>query len=89
MNPRLAFHPGGGCLAPRLSRAGGVLVSRDLVQTQFGPLLFPIHDVVNRAGIFNSQLASHAGRVPCAISCVSVNIKNRPLYKAVLRRFRV
>ena len=38
-----------------------------------------IHDVINRAGILDSQLAGHAGRVALAPSCV--NIKNRPLYR--------
>jgi hypothetical protein len=36
-----------------------------------------IHDVVDRPGILDSQLARHAGRIPRGNSVV--NIKNRPL----------
>lgn len=35
-----------------------------------------MHDVVDRAGILDSQLARHAGRVPRIASCI--NTKNRP-----------
>ena len=38
------------------------------------PPVAAIHDVINRARIFDSQLAGHAGRMAFAPSCV--NIKN-------------
>jgi hypothetical protein len=52
----------GARLAQRLDET---LVIQLVLKDQLAPVT-AIHDVVDRAGIFDSQLAGHAGRVPCA-----------------------
>ena len=53
---------------------------RIIKEDWFAPVA-AIHDVIDRAGIFDSQLARHDGRVPSGP--LYVNIKNRPLYVRV------
>ncbi len=62
----------GTSLAQRLDEA---LAIRIVLEDRLPPVP-AIHDVIDRAGIFDSQLAGHAGKVPRAQ--LWVNIKNRP-----------
>jgi hypothetical protein len=52
------------------------LAIRVILEDQLAPVT-AIQDVINRAGILDSQLARHGGRMPHAP--LYVNIKNRPL----------
>jgi hypothetical protein len=60
----------GANLAQRLDEA---LAIRSIPENPFA-LVTAIHDVINRANLLDSQLASYAGRVALAAS--PVNIKN-------------
>ena len=65
-------------LPPRLGanlpqRLDEALPIRVILEDRLAPVT-TIHDVINRPGIFNSQLAGHAGRV--ALIASSGNIKN-------------
>ena len=57
-------------LAQRLDET---LAIRVILEDRLAPVA-AIHDVVNRAGILDSEFASHAGRM--AIAALCVNIKN-------------
>jgi hypothetical protein len=57
-------------LAQRVDEA---LAIRIIHEDQFAPVT-AIYDVINRASILDSQLASHARRV--ALSALHINIKN-------------
>jgi len=60
----------GARLAQRLDETLPILV---IVEDRFAPVA-AIHDVVDRSGILDSQLARHAGRMARAAS--GINIKN-------------
>ena len=60
----------GASLAQRVDES---LAIRIIHEDQFAPVT-AIHDVINRASILDSQLASHDGRVALAASYI--NIKN-------------
>ena len=64
----------GASLAQRVDEA---LAIRIIHEDPFAPVT-AIHDVINRANLFDSQLAGRAGRVALAALCI--NIKNRPLF---------
>ena len=55
---------------------------RETILAAIQPVAFApvaaIHDVLDRAGILDSQLAGHDARVACTASVA--NIKNRPLH---------
>ena len=66
----------GASLGQRLDKA---LAIRVIHEDQLTPVT-AIHDVINRAGIFDSQLVGQAGKVLRA--SLYITIKNRPRYWA-------
>ena len=70
MHPNLEIVPGPRFLAQRLNEA---LAIRIIHEDPFAPVT-AIHDVIKRASLLDSQLASHNGRV--ALGAVHINIKN-------------
>jgi hypothetical protein len=69
----------GASLAQRVDEALAIPI---IHEDPFAPVT-AIHDVINRASIFDPQLAGHDGRVALGVSCI--NIKNRPLFCTISR----